>query len=222
MNFKDIEYIVKYPTDFDKTKSYPTILFLHGAGTRGTDINILKGHPFFSVTDSFLYDEFEFIVYAPQCKENTWFDVFERLEDFAEFVSNEAYVDSERLYCIGPSLGGYATWQLGMSRPDLFAAIVPICGGGMYWNSERLANMGVWAFHCEKDNVVLCEESRKMVDSVNMHGGHAKLTIYPKAEHDAWTETFKNKAVFSWMLEHGKHADSSVTNDEYIGSKVYG
>lgn len=222
MTFKNIDYIIKYPTDFDKTKSYPTILFLHGAGTRGTDINILKGHPFFTCTDSFLYNEFEFVVYAPQCKENTWFDTFERLEDFAELITNEAYVDSERLYCIRPSMGGYATWQLAMSRPDLFAAIVPVCGGGMYWNAGRLADMGVWAFHNAKDDVVLCEESRKMVDNINMHGGQAKLTIYPKAEHDAWTETFKNKAVFSWMLEHRKAVDSTEKNDGYIGSGVYG
>lgn len=220
MNFKDINYIIKYPENFDENKKSPTILFLHGAGSRGNDIEKVKNNPFFTITKS--HKDFEFAVFAPQCSTNTWFDLFEQLEEFAEFISKQSYVDSEKLYCMGPSMGGYATWQLAMSKPELFAAVVPICGGGMYWNAGRLANMGVWAFHGGKDNVVFCEESKKMVDAVNNCGGTAKLTVYPEAMHDSWTATYENRDVFNWLLKHKLHDSKASDSDKYNDSKIYG
>lgn len=83
------------------------------------------------------------------------------------------YVDKKRVYLIGASMGAYATWQMAMTRPDIFSAIVPICGGGMCWNAARLKEMGVWAFHGVLDNIVLPEESIKMVNAVNKNGGNA-------------------------------------------------
>ena len=101
-------------------------------------------------------------------------------------------------------MGGYATWQMAMSYPELFAAIIPICGGGMYWNAERLVNMGVWAFHGEKDQVVFKEESEKMVEAIKGSGGNAKLTVYPECLHDAWTKTFQNDGVWKWLLSNNR------------------
>ena len=99
-------------------------------------------------------------------------------------------------------MGGYTTWQLAMSRPEWFAAIIPICGGGMYWNAARLIHMGVWAFHGDIDGAVFTEESKKMTDAVNANGGNARLTVYENTGHDAWTRTFENKDVWAWLLLH--------------------
>lgn len=111
---------------------------------------------------------------------------------------------------MGVSMGGYAAWQLAMSMLEYFAAMVPICGGEMYWNAERLVNVPVWAFHGGKDPIVHLEESVKMVDAVNSFGGNAKLTVYPENEHDAWNDTYSNPQVFNWLLQHrNQHNHSS-------------
>ena len=94
-----------------------------------------------------------------------------------------------------------------MSRPDLFAAIIPICGGGMYWNAARLKNVPVRAFHGKRDSTVCIEESEKMVEAVRRAGGDAQLTVYPENGHDAWTDTYQNPDVFAWLLTKQKTVD---------------
>ena len=88
--------------------------------------------------------------------------------------------------------------------PEAFAAIVPVCGGGMYWDARRLKETPVWAFHGAQDKTVLPEESLHMVEKVNAFGGNAKLTLYPNNAHDAWTDTYSNPEVYAWLLEHIK------------------
>ena len=123
---------------------------------------------------------------------------------------------------MGASMGGYAVWQLAMSMPEYFAAIVPICGGGMYWNAGRLIHVPVWAFHGAKDATVLLEESVKMVEAVNKKGGNAKLTIYPNTKHDSWTATYSNYEVFQWLLTHRRpHAEAEADNS-YADVKKFG
>jgi predicted peptidase len=109
-----------------------------------------------------------------------WYDLFEKLRAFVKMIISCGFVDPSRLYLTGNSMGGYGAWQLAMSLNDAFAAVIPVCGGGMYWNAGRLKNTPVWAFHGAKDRVVFCEESQKMVNAVNKRGGCAKLTIYPE------------------------------------------
>lgn len=215
----NMQYIVRYPNGYEEGKKYPVIIVLHGAGSRGEDINILNENPYFVLTEK--YEDFPFISVAPQCSENTWFDMFESLKSFAYKIACEDFTDKERIYLMGPSMGGYATWQLAMSLPELFAAIIPICGGGMYWNAPRLVNVPVWAFHGEKDPTVKCEESVKMVDSVNLSGGKAKLTIYPENQHDAWSDTYNNSEVFKWLLSN-KNQNITELTDNFKGSKIYG
>lgn len=122
---------------------------------------------------------------------------------------------------MGASMGGYAAWQLAMSMPDLFAAIVPICGGGMYWNAARLVNVPVWAFHGKRDPVVFVEESEKMVTAVNRCGGNARLTVYPEKEHDSWTDTYQNWEVFEWMLSK-ENTNTHKLADDHHDSRRYG
>lgn len=219
-SFEELNYLVRFPENYEEGKKYPVILSLHGSGTRGSHVFDLAKNAVFLVTER-CFKDFPFVLVAPQCHANTWFDLFETLKRFAVMVAGQDYADRDRIYLMGASMGGYGTWQLAMSLPELFAAIVPICGGGMYWNAARLVNVPVWAFHGAKDLCVLPEESKKMVDAVNKHGGNAKLTVYPENDHDAWNDTYANKEVFDWLLSN-KNSNTKPLEDIYKDSTVYG
>ncbi len=196
----EIEYLIDYPRDYKEGERRPVIILMNGAGTRGCDIkNIIPNSVYFASTSKF--EEFPFVTVVPRCPANsTWFDWFENIKAIVTETVNADFTDRKRVYLMGVSMGGYAAWQLGMSMPEVFAAIVPICGGGMYWNASRLKNTPIWAFHGALDKTVLPEESEKMVNAVIKKGGEARLTIYPENEHNAWSDTFANKEVFDWLL----------------------
>jgi len=201
--FKNLQYIIRYPDHFDKAKKYPAILLLHGAGSRGKDIGILKNF----VLLRKMPEDSPFVAILPQCFAVTWFEIFEQLIEFAGAMRGLDFVDEDRFYLTGYSMGGYATWELAMVRPEWFAAIAPICGGGMRWNAERLKNVPVWAFHGAQDEIVHIGESIDMVNAVNRCGGNAKLTVYARAAHDCWTETYSNPDVYQWLLSCAKPKD---------------
>lgn len=216
---EELPYMVSFPLEYDKNKEYPVIIFLHGAGTRGVNFDKLIDNQYFEITQK--YENFPFVTVAPLCCENSWFDVLHLLKDLVGKIAGAEFSDRRKIYLIGNSMGGYMTWQLAMSTPEYFAAIVPICGGGMYWNAERLVNVPVWAFHGEKDCVVFPEESKKMVDAINKCGGNAKLTVYPDVAHNSWGETFRNYEVFEWLLKNElKITDKPV--ESFYDNKVFG
>lgn len=203
LDFEDMKYFLRFPKGYIDGEKYPLIIFLHGAGTRNESVTVLSQNGFFKKTQEF--SDLPFITVAPFCSgQKTWFDVFETLKRFTVMIYNQPFTDKTKFYLMGNSMGGYGTWQLAMSMPEYFSAIVPICGGGMYWNAERLKNVPVWAFHGQDDPVVLLRESEEMVNAVNRFGGNAKLTVYPNCQHDCWTQTFANKEVFSWLLANVK------------------
>ncbi len=214
-----LTYVLQYPRNYDETKAYPVLIFMHGAGTRGNDINKLLTNPFFEITEAL--PSFPFIVAAPLCEENTWNDVYGSVLEFIDEIYNRPDTDKSRFFAIGASMGGYAVWQMAMSRPSLFSAIIPICGGGMYWNAGRIKHIPVWAFHGDSDDVVFTEESIKMINRINSLGGNAKLTVYENCFHDAWSATYKNPEVFDWLLsqKNKKAVDDDTT---FTDSKIYG
>ena len=165
---------------------------------------------------------FPFLFVTPMCPVNqTWFDFMPDLKALVAQISSLPYADTSRFYGMGASMGGYGIWQLAMSIPEVFAAILPICGGGMYWNAKRLVNVPVWAFHGAKDKTVSCEESQKMVDAVNKHGGSAKLTVYPDNFHNAWSDTYSNQEVFDWLLSQ-TNKNEQDTADVYTDAAKFG
>ena len=184
-------------------RKHPTLLYLHGAGSRGTDLKVLLESAFFKY--AFRLDV-PLRIYAPQCDGDSWFDRYEQLLEFAGFAYAEEGTDPDRFYVSGVSMGGYAAWQLGMSRPELFAALVPVCGGGMYWNAERLKEIPIWAFHGEEDRSVFVCESVHMVEAVRACGGHARLSTYPGIGHNAWDPAYSDPATWDWILEQRRPA----------------
>ena len=199
--FGSMEYLIARPEGLAAGGKHPAILFLHGAGTRGHDLEKLKGNPFFRHSEG---KNLPAVVFAPQCRESCWFDVFGDLLAFADSLPQRGDVDPDRLYLVGVSMGGYGAWQLAISRPSLFAALMPLCGGGMYWLADRLASTPVWAFHGALDESVYVTESINMVKAVNRRGGSARLTIYPDAGHNCWDPTFSGDDCWQWLLSNVK------------------
>lgn len=214
----ELDYIFSVPDDFSEENKYPAVIFLHGAGGRGRDIQKIETNPYFIHTDKY---ELEMVTFAPQCYANSWFDIFEQLTEFVQSVLENKYVDKERVYVMGASMGGYATWQLAMSHPELFAAIVPVCGGGMYWNADRIKDMGVWAYHGSADDIVFPEESKKMVNAVNNAGGHAKLTICEGVGHHSWDNAYTNRELFDWLMSN-KLSAYEETKSKYNNQEDFG
>lgn len=200
LQFAGVTYLLRYPKNYQQGQKYPVIFLLHGAGYRGQTTEKLRVNPYFVITET--HADFPFVTVAPLCNENTWFDMFERLKLLAQAVPTMEFADPERIYIMGASMGGYGTWQMIRSLPGLFAAAVPICGGGMYWQATQLAHLPIWAFHGMLDTTVAVDESIRMVKAVKRAGGDAKLTIYPENTHDAWSDTYGNPEVFAWLLSH--------------------
>ncbi len=212
--FQSLRYLVRFPKDYRKGERRPVILALHGAGYRGEDLNVLRQNPFFTCTQEL--SDFPFVLVAPQCHTNTWFDVFETLIAFVDHILGEDYTDPARLSVMGASMGGFATWQLGMSVPEKFCALIPICGGGMDWNAPRLVNVPVRAFHGEIDTIVSPMESEKMVRALQNAGGDATLTVYPETAHNAWSATYSDQALFCWLKEQ-KNRAADLKSDGFVG-----
>jgi predicted peptidase len=205
-----VNYLLFLPKAYDAKaeKRWPLILFLHGAGERGTDVWKVAVHGPAKYASA--HPDFPFIIVSPQCPERQIWSKEVLLALLDEITAKYA-VDTNRTYLTGLSMGGYGTWDLGLTYPEKFAAIVPICGGGQMISlllSRRdkgpaLKTLGVWAFHGGKDPVVPLEESQRMVDALKKEGmGDVELTVYPEAGHDSWTETYNNPELYDWLLKH--------------------
>ena len=180
----------------------PLLLYIHGAGSRGDSLSGLSHAGPIGELDN--GRPIAAHIVAPQCHADTWFELFETLVDFVREQAARADVDPRRVYLTGCSMGGYTSWQLAMTCPELFAAVVPVCGGGMYWNAVRLRDVPVWAFHGARDRVVLPDESLHMVRAINDCGGDARLTILPHVEHNAWEAAFSSDEMWSWLFRQVK------------------
>ena len=192
-----LNYLLYLPQDYKQKESWPLLLFLHGAGERGDNLDLVKVHgpPKLIAAGK----EFPFIVASPQCPTDQWWQAVELTALLDEIVEKHK-VDESRIYVTGLSMGGFGAWSLASYTPKRFAAIMPICGGGETHWTKTFAHLPVWAFHGAKDTAVPLERSEKMVEALKKSGGEPKLTIYPDVAHDSWTETFANPAVYEWLL----------------------
>ena len=198
------QYLLFLPEGYGEQKQdWPLILFLHGAGERGDDLEKVKVHGPPKIVES--KKDFPFIVVSPQCpKDDWWPKMADVLINLLDDIVSRYNVDKERIYLTGLSMGGYGTWSLACEYPDQFAAIAPICGGGNPEKACNLKNVPIWVFHGAKDNAVPLKRSEEMVNAVKACGGDARLTVYSDVGHDSWTVTYNNEELYDWFLKHHK------------------
>ena len=192
-------YLLYLPKDYAQKDSWPLLLFLHGSGERGENLDRVKLHgpPKLIAAGK----DFPFIVVSPQCPSySRGWQPYELLALLDEII--EKYkVDKDRIYVTGLSMGGFGTWALAAFSPERFAAIVPICGGGDPMTARRIAHIPVWVFHGAKDPAVPLAGSEKMVEALKKANGNVKFTIYPEAGHDSWTQAYNDPELFKWLLQ---------------------
>lgn len=193
-------YLLYQPKEH-KNEKLPLIIFLHGAGERGEDLSQLKAH---SIPNMFAQEvAYPCVVVSPQCPADSfWTAQIMQLKLFIEEIVRTYDIDENRICLTGVSMGGYGTWHMAMAYPQMFASIVPVCGGGMPWNAEVLT-MPVWAFHGEADTVVDVRESISIMEKLRQVNSRAKLTLLPNVDHNAWDYAY-NDALISWILEQKK------------------
>ncbi len=197
-------YYVYFPNDYDEKKQYPMIVFLHGAGERGNGKDKLslmdrQGFPRYFKENLM---EVDAIVLAPQCQGGlVWNQQVFALKDFIVDAIAKYNVDPDRVSLTGMSMGGFGTWEMGLSFPQLFSAIAPICGGGMAWRTSALKGMPIWAFHGDKDPVVDIRNSQEMIAHVRTHTP-AKFTVFEGVAHNSWDPAYLQTDVVEWLLAH--------------------
>jgi predicted peptidase len=199
-------YLLYLPKEYgkDAAAKWPLILFLHGAGESGDNLEVVKKHgPPKLVAEG---KELPFIVVSPQCPSRAEGWNPEVLAALLDEVAQKYVVDPDRIYLTGLSMGGFGTWNLAAAYPDRFAAIAPICGGGQRRMARRLRALPIWVFHGAKDTSVPLRESEEMVEALKAANGNVKFTVYPEAGHDSWTETYNNPELFAWFLQHRRGA----------------
>lgn len=198
-----LDYLLYVPDEHDPSGDpVPLLLFLHGAGERGADLQqvAVHGPPKLIAAGQ----DFPAIVVSPQAPAGDWWsyrvrDLLALLDD----VTARFNVDEDRVYVTGLSMGGYGTWALLQADPQRFAAAIPICGGGNTFLAGRnraLRSLPVWVFHGDADRVVPVQESIDMVEAIRGAGGeNVELTVYPGVDHDSWTQTYDDLAVWEWL-----------------------
>jgi predicted peptidase len=205
----ELDYLLYLPKDYDAKDEWPLLVFLHGAGERGDDLELVKKHGPPKLIEN--GKDLPFIVVSPQCPSGQWWTSkpLELTALIDEIVATRK-VDESRIYLTGLSMGGFGTWMLAAYTPQRFAAVVPICGGGEVLATQALGHMPTWVFHGAKDPVVPLKRSQDMVDALERVNKQVKFTVYPDALHDSWTETYNNPELYTWLLEQQREAPTAA------------
>lgn len=219
-----LNYRILFPKDFSEEKKYPVVLFLHGAGERGNDNQSQLTHG----SELFLKNQEEFpaIVIFPQApKDDYWAKVEVRRDtipfqfdfkneepatkslqlvmDFMDEMTAHNFVNKKQIYVGGLSMGGMGTFEILYKKPEMFAAAFTICGGANpEIAKEYPKDFNIWLFHGKKDDVVLPEYSEAMARAINHYGGNAKLSLYPKDNHNSWDSAFAEPNLLPWLFSH--------------------
>jgi predicted peptidase len=201
-----LQYLLFLPDGYGENPDdhWPLILFLHGKGERGAELEMVKAHGIPRIVRE--QPDFPFIAISPQCPDGTfWWHHFHTLDALLADVTQAYAVDRRRIYLTGLSMGGYGSWLLASMFPGWFAAVAPVCGGGLAHFNEGLLDLPVWAFHGAEDPVVQPDESRRMVAMLERQGAaNIRLTIYPGVGHNSWEQAYREPELYRWMLSHRK------------------
>lgn len=225
INGVNLPYQVSFPDNYDETKKYPLLVFLHGAGERGNDNErqLTHGKDFLLQNTQ---KEYPAIVIAPQCPAETYWSNVKRhwigsktsftygesdtptpaMEILVTLINewlSSGKVDLSRVYVGGLSMGGMGTFELLWRMPNTFAAAFPICGGGDLSKVGLFAkNTAVWVFHGANDSVVPVSNSRNMHATLKDAGCDTKYTEYEGVDHNSWDNVFQEKGLFKWLFAH--------------------
>ena len=204
--FEGLTYLVSYPEGFSQDKKYPLVVYLHGRGCCIASTE--KLHKTTSLAHLVArQNERGFIVVAPHCPSGNWNEWMMHLIRFVEHARETSYIDATRIYLTGNSMGGYGTWELAILRPGWFAAIMPICGGGLPGMAKRLLGLPIRTFHGLRDKTVDPIESLQMVKAVNMAGSRAELILYPELGHNSWDAAYTDESNYDWMFSFTNERD---------------
>ncbi len=206
-----LDYLLYLPPGYEQRGSWPLLLFLHGAGERGDNLDMLTIHgPPKLIAQG---QPFPFVVVSPQCPKDQWWQPTE-LTALLDDVERRYKIDKDRVYVTGLSMGGFGTWELAAYTPGRFAAIAPICGGGETFWTKQMTNLPIWVFHGGQDTGVPLRRSKEMVEALRKKGGHARLTVLPQTGHFSWISAYNNPELYGWLLEQKR---SPVSPDDNGG-----
>jgi len=212
-----ISYRLLSPAKIEPGVKYPVVLFLHGAGERGSDNAVQLIHVVKELASDEMRERYPAFVVVPQCpKDSRWVEVpwdadrhdmperpsgpLGSVIDLMEDLTTSLPIDPNRVYYSGLSMGGYGTWDLLHRQPEKCAGALVICGGGDVAGAERMKEVPVWVFHGAADTVVKPERSRDMVQAIQAAGGHPIYTEFPGVGHDSWNPAAKNRFVWDWLF----------------------
>lgn len=227
-----LPYRILFPENFNPSQKYPLVLVLHGAGERGSDneLQLVHGSNLFQNED--IQRNFPAIVVFPQCPQDSyWSNVsvnrdkqplelnfrsgkknptqaMELLQGLVEKLSNQIFVDTQRMYVGGLSMGAMGTFELLRREPERFAAAFAICGGDAPDNAKEYARVPVWIFHGEQDSVVPVSYSQEIAKALEDAGANVRFTLYPKVDHDSWVQAFGEPELLPWLFSKKKEKQS--------------
>ncbi len=229
-----LPYRLLRPISYDPSKKYPLVVFYHGAGERGTDnaAQLRNCATYFIKPE--VMDKFPAFVVFPQCPwKQRWVEVdWERDShtqpaepgqamrlsvELIERLLKQYSIDNRRIYLSGVSMGGFAVWDLIARYPDMFAAAVPICGGGDENQAPRCAHVPVWAFHSVNDWGIKVIRTRHMIDAIRKAGGAPKYTEYRGLGHFSWNKAYSEADLFPWMFAQSRQPQFAAQPDKTPG-----
>ena len=179
---------------------------LHGAGERGDDFEKITVHG--PAKYAARGEEFPAIILAPQCPSDfVWNQLTFELKELIDFIISEYNADENAVSLTGLSMGGYGTWEMGMSYPGFFAALAPICGGGISWRAQLIGKTPVWAIHGDADTVVPVNNSIEMCDKLKSVGGNVELTLLHGVGHNSWEFAYERTCLIDWLLSKSKKTE---------------
>lgn len=212
MDFESLKFRFYSKKRMSGKKRYPVLIFLHGRGSGGNDNEKQLNGIVRKFASGRFHEKNPSFVFAPQCPDDNKGWRGEYLEDVIGLVKaavENLPVDENRIYITGLSMGGFGTWSALAEAPELFAAAVPVCGGGDPRTAKAIKDIPIWTHHGVADAVVSVEFTRRMVEALKKEKGNIKYTEYDEAsgvKHDAWTPCYSNPDVFEWMYEQRKGA----------------
>lgn len=202
------QYLRYLPKDYqiNGNNQFPVLIFLHGSGEIGNDIEVVKKHgPPMLIAQG---QDFPFIVISPQLDAQGGWNI-SRLDQTLFTATNGLRIDTSRIYLTGLSLGGYGTWEWAAAHPKLFAALAPVAGRGRVSTACAIKHIPIWAFHGARDDAVPVRGSRAMIRALRACGGRPKFTLYPNEGHWSWVPAYNDPALYEWLLAQS-NADGSA------------